>query len=52
MNSAEGTKPDRCGYMREGGDMQCTLKGGHDGLHIWGELSSWAFADEEDASDN
>lgn len=39
---------DRCGWMREGGGMQCIHPAGHSGLHQWGPLPAWAFIDEED----
>jgi hypothetical protein len=41
----------RCGWMREGGDMQCIYSAGHSGLHQWGPLPSWAFDDEEEYAD-
>ncbi|MCU1299722.1 MAG: hypothetical protein JWQ87_6 [Candidatus Sulfotelmatobacter sp.] len=44
---------ERCGWMREGGDMQCRLEAGHaEKLHVWGELPAWAFTDEEDVADH
>lgn len=48
----EETNNDRCGWMREGGSAQCRLDAGHEGTHSWGALPEWAFADEEDSSDN
>jgi hypothetical protein len=44
---------DRCGWMREGGDMQCVLESGHtEKLHVWGDVPAWAFIDGEDGTDN
>lgn len=42
---------DRCGWLREGGDMQCIYLAGHSEPHKWGLLPSWAFDDEEDYTD-
>lgn len=43
---------DRCGWMREGGDMQCIYSSGHPGQqHKWGPLPPWAFDDEEEYTD-
>lgn len=46
MNSVE--EEDRCGWMREGGDLQCIYSAGHTSQHKWGPLPSWAFDDEEE----
>jgi hypothetical protein len=43
---------ERCGSMREGGDMQCVYLAGHSELHQWGAMPAWAFIDEEDSADN
>ncbi len=42
---------DRCGWMREGGDMQCIWEAGHDGICEWGPLPTWTHTNEEDNSD-
>lgn len=42
---------DRCGWLREGGDMQCVYSAGHSSPCKWGALPSWSFDDAEDYAD-
>jgi hypothetical protein len=45
------SEEDRCGWMREGDDMQCIYSAGHSGQHKWGPLPAWAFDDEQEYAD-
>lgn len=52
-NPLERSDNERCGWMREGGDMQCIYPAGHsERVHKWGALPSWACAYHEDDSDH